>query len=589
MILPRLLMALALALALALPAATQTEPVPTPQAYGITPTGMAFVPGGEFEMGSPDKSLDKMYKGRQEVLDLLRFEVPDHKVTVDPYFLDRFEVTNAQYLAYLEKAHKDVLEVQGNLNTLARIAVELYGKSHELWWESVYRLNEEKLNPDKKMLGPEGRPTIEWATEPLKEGTQLAVYRRPVPESWLPFAKVPDEILDHPVAWVSWRHANEFATWAGKHLPLEEEWERAARGPDGFVRTWGGTWAKDDWKKMEDRLNWAQLPPGHPARSKDPSILTTPVGSFPAGASPFGMFDMLGNVFEWTDASLDAYPGSKLSREDWWAAAKVIRGGCYGSTEPICRTTFRSGGDGSTILGPEDTYPTIGFRCARWVVPGRDRAYHTWRAMEADNRQPREGTTAVEFDLRGGIGTETTRYEVLEKHVFVTAGARSVALLPRKGLPESTQKDLLEHSEKPEGVVVGLVHTDLDLLVAKPKQGDPTVEEDVVAPAGDYVLALQGGKAGARLMLLHPKLTGMEPVGYLLTRELQVELGDAVTKEALKEATSKANIAYDRVDIVFPVSTGSRTARERFVFRAQLRTARPRMITVPEWKDHPGD
>ena len=70
---------------------------------------------------------------------------------------------------------------------------------------------------------------------------------------------------------------------------------------------------------------------------------------------------------------------------------------------------------------------------------------------------------------------------------------------------------------------------------------------------------------------------------------LQTELGEVATKEQMKEATSKVNIAYDRVDIVFPVSTGSRTSRDRFVLHANFRTAQPKMITIPDWKDRKGE
>ena len=190
--------------------------IPTPILFAqeeiavTTPAGalheMVLVPAGEFAMGSEEGNPDAL---------------PVHTVYLDSYYLDRYEVTNAQYQGFV----------------------------------TATRRTQSRFTDDSNFNDPR-----------------------------------------QPVAGVTWSDAGDYCEWAGLRLPTEAEWEKAARGVDGLTYPWGngspdGTHA--NFADVNSEFAWRD------SSADDGYSFTAPVGSYPAGASPYGVHDLAGNLWEW--------------------------------------------------------------------------------------------------------------------------------------------------------------------------------------------------------------------------------------------------------------------------------------------------
>lgn len=180
------------------------------------------------------------------------------------------------------------------------------------------------------------RPDISEA-DYRRQGFLVHDYREVTRYRWGSNAP-PARLANHPVVLVSAADAEAYCRWRrpGGRLPTESEWEKASRGGDGRLFPWGDAWSTT-------RLNSAASGIGG----------TTRVGRYPAGASPYGLLDTAGNVFQWTATALDD-------------GRTVLKGCGWDDELPLCRPAFRHG------RPPGSQHILIGFRCAAPALPPND-------------------------------------------------------------------------------------------------------------------------------------------------------------------------------------------------------------------------
>jgi iron(II)-dependent oxidoreductase len=252
---------------------------PPPPAPSTPVTGEAFIPGGPFTMGTSTEpwALDN--------------ERPAHVVDVPSFFIDRAAVTNGQYAAFIDDG----------------------GYEDPRWWS------------------PEG-----WRHR-VSAGLTAPLHWRRDGSGWAAttFGRTEPIAAAEPVVHVCYHEAEAYAAWAGRRLPTEAEWEKAARFDPATARSRRYPWGDDDPADELANLGQRHLRPAA-------------AGAYPAGASPAGVHQLIGDVWEWTSTAFHGYPGfaafpyREYSEVFFGEEYQVLRGGSFGTDRSACRGTFRN-------------------------------------------------------------------------------------------------------------------------------------------------------------------------------------------------------------------------------------------------------
>ena len=288
-----------------------------------TVTDMVEIEGGLFELGFNNK-VPRPKSKVQSPNDEFAWdnEKPAHKVFLEDFQIDRAPVSVGEYLEFMNAG----------------------GYKDFRWWHSA---GWEKVN------------TEHW---------QAPLYWEQQNGEWLirDFAGLhrATDKANEPVSHVSFLEASAYAKWAGKRLPTEAEWEKAATvSVPRAIATGSQDIARSRQSKCE--FPWGDATPDESKANLFENGLwsVAPVGAFPEGQTANGCHQMIGDVWEWTTSDYVPYPGFKSDFDEyndkWFVGQKVLRGGSFATPQIHIRSTYRN------FFYPHERWMIAGFRCAK--------------------------------------------------------------------------------------------------------------------------------------------------------------------------------------------------------------------------------
>ncbi len=407
---------------------------PTQESLDAPPPGMVHVRGGDALIGLDIDDVKAIIMENEGMAGPLASETPQHTMKVEDFYLMTTPVTHEQYAAYVRATG---------------------AKPPHLWGAAA--LDEGR----KQYLEEEAARR----REALNEGIRLE--RVPFdPEEWWDKNwescdwEVPENLLDHPVVNVTYYDVEAYARWAGLRPMTEFEYQYAARGKKNQPYPWGDKW--------DDKLYCNTFHYGEDT--------TQPVASFEEGAVG-GIFDLVGNVWEWTSSPFSAYPKYKPVKVDvgrgkqkrtveglagWDPNARVAVGGSYKNDKLAARVTTRRNTDRT------QSTDALGFRCAADAVPGKDLLRWIidddvqFRVLPEDTDfYGEEPIIAQKWTSKASeVSREIPGYSVITGHEYF-------AFAPALQAPGASVKNLGDESEKNGPVVLGILTTTSPTLEPK--------------------------------------------------------------------------------------------------------------------------
>jgi formylglycine-generating enzyme required for sulfatase activity len=295
------------------------EDNPPENTQPLTEVAMVHVPAGEFVHGSNKTDEEGIRQRYGFPNDLYLDEHPEQKTFVKAFYIDTYEVTNALYKEYILHS-KRMMPFR--------------------WLDNGYALTEEQLRAmDVEKLR-------KLAVDFVRVDKDTRKMQKPaLIEAILEQQKTLDKM---PVGSVNWFDAKAYCEWRSARLPTEAEWEKAARGTDGRIYPWGNEWDPRVTNTGDD----GQWEGG-----------IAPVGAYPQNKSPYGAYDMSGNVWEWVADWYQPYPGSDYDNDNFGKTSRVIRGGGGGVGHYAISYFFRGATRQFSEPGLESE--DVGFRCAK--------------------------------------------------------------------------------------------------------------------------------------------------------------------------------------------------------------------------------
>ena len=437
--------------AAALPTGTPNDVLEIVAAKSQPVPGLVEIPAGKVWIGSSEKEVEALLAQTPGFTRILDAQTPQHQVELPAFWIGRYEVTNIEYLAFVEatgyqppihwadekamsdaalafaKEENDKFEAakaEGRLYERGKWAADLSPNPRDKWWAANWR---------------------------------EAGYR------------IPEGLERYPVVYVTYEDAQEYCSWAGLRLPTEFEYQRAARKDSKFVYPWGDDFEpqkKGDKETPEPYANTAELRRAKPYA----------VGSFEAGASPFGIHDLAGNVWEWTSSPYVQYANFKQGTYSvkvvgkterlsvapaWDPNQRVVVGGAFEVDKTAARISTRRGAARSQFTA------AMGFRVAASSQVGVDKA-----TLLADNviRNAPARPDSVTFAPERVVALD--RWRVGAPGIV---GYDYVLFMPVTEMADNNDADL-ELASRVKIAHLGVFASNIDMLVPE-------------LPAGTYFIA----------------------------------------------------------------------------------------------------